>query len=911
MKNTKSKMKIKNRIAFITSIIILTLSFQFNIFNAAPEHFFRQFQNDSESLVIGRIIKTHEDGYFSNAGFMGRYKTESSFPYREFIKYQFDTYLNGDIPESPFIQYTSSTGIQGFFYGMIDSVATKIGIKSGEKRYFINKVTTSLLSSVVLSLFVIFSLKYFGLSAAITSTFFMALSQWLVSVSNNLYWMFFLIIFPFVATCLFLMKHSISGEKSNLKALYCVLFFSILLKSLAGYEYMSSIFIAMITPCIFFAIKDGWGIHLFIRRSIAISIAAILGFFTALIFHAIQLTYQLGSIQNAFSRITGMIKYRTHGDLNHPNELIRKSMESNTMDNILKYLDGQAFYLDGFIGFGGVVPFWHVILFLFFVSLVGYLVVKISFPQHKKLNHGILTATWFSALAPLSWFILAKGHSYVHFHLNYVLWYIPFLLLGFSYAGFIIGLLAVNFFNLKPIQKFYFSICLAILASVVSLFYLFSLHKEKMELLSNANLIESFDDTGISLYYSGTSIFYSSKNCGENLDTRFFFHAYPVSPDNLLENMKNNGYLNLDFLWKTKQIYGKYFPRDVCATSIQLPNYPLSGIRTGQYIERTRLWQNYIDLSEKRFVTSFQPFNLSDAQWQNGIHRTRASFFVENTFPNRQSLKIGDALIFSGSGERMIQNLSYSDRYINIIVSGASLSPETDGYPHTIETNESNSINTRKMKLLSDANLIESFDDAGISLYHSRTDIAYSSKNCTENLDTRFFLHAYPANSNNLPESMKANGYFNLDFLWNKKQIYGKHSEKDVCVASIGLPIYPISGILTGQYDSQGRLWQNHIDLNGRRFVTSFQPFNLSDTQWENGIHRTRAGFFVENSFQNRQSLKIGDTLEFSSSGERTIQNLTYSERYINIIVSGEPLVAEEDGYPHSVEIKNPDARNH
>ncbi len=33
----------------------------------------------------------------------------------------------------------------------------------------------------------------------------------------------------------------------------------------------------------------------------------------------------------------------------------------------------------------------------------------------------------FSALAPLSWFIVASGHSYGHLQINFVLWTLPFL----------------------------------------------------------------------------------------------------------------------------------------------------------------------------------------------------------------------------------------------------------------------------------------------------------------------------------------------------------------------------------------------------------------------------------------------------------------------------------------------------
>lgn len=51
---------------------------------------------------------------------------------------------------------------------------------------------------------------------------------------------------------------------------------------------------------------------------------------------------------------------------------------------------------------------------------------------------------WFSILSPLSWFVLAKVHSYVHTHINHVLWSMPFILLSMAFSGYIIKNLLVD-----------------------------------------------------------------------------------------------------------------------------------------------------------------------------------------------------------------------------------------------------------------------------------------------------------------------------------------------------------------------------------------------------------------------------------------------------------------------------------
>ncbi len=40
-----------------------------------------------------------------------------------------------------------------------------------------------------------------------------------------------------------------------------------------------------------------------------------------------------------------------------------------------------------------------------------------------------------SVLAPLSWFVIFKAHSYLHAHLNFIVWQLPFAILGFAMCG--------------------------------------------------------------------------------------------------------------------------------------------------------------------------------------------------------------------------------------------------------------------------------------------------------------------------------------------------------------------------------------------------------------------------------------------------------------------------------------------
>ena len=100
---------------------------------------------------------------------------------------------------------------------------------------------------------------------------------------------------------------------------------------------------------------------------------------------------------------------------------------------------------------------------------------------------------------------------------------------------------------------------------------------------------------------------------------------------------------------------------------------------------------------------------------------------------------------------------------------------------------------------------------SNFNVYLDRNRLIYSkSSACTDqDHDTSFFLHVEPASLNDLPEHRKQYNFDNLNFvLKNQGARY-----KEQCIASVGLPDYPIARIETGQFTPEQRIWQDTIDL--------------------------------------------------------------------------------------------------
>ena len=101
---------------------------------------------------------------------------------------------------------------------------------------------------------------------------------------------------------------------------------------------------------------------------------------------------------------------------------------------------------------------------------------------------------------------------------------------------------------------------------------------------------------------------------------------------------------------------------------------------------------------------------------------------------------------------------------------------------------------------------------AAYAVYRSGTTLTYFREPCADG-DTKatFFLHLIPAEAANLPGHRKQYGFDNRDFAFPKYGLIfaGK------CLALVTLPDYAIASIRTGQYTSDGQLWEE--TLSGTR----------------------------------------------------------------------------------------------
>ena len=165
-----------------------------------------------------------------------------------------------------------------------------------------------------------------------------------------------------------------------------------------------------------------------------------------------------GSYINGINHILYSLEKRTHSSSLVLPKTIASSLEASTTSVVAKYLNGIFFdannYLHSSNRFVSFFVFKVRYLYLIFVFLIAsvFLYFRRKTCDSEKDGQSyiaLIYATWFSILAPLSWFIIFKAHSYIHTHMNYIVWQMPFTIFGFAVCGLVLKNTFLNSIRLK------------------------------------------------------------------------------------------------------------------------------------------------------------------------------------------------------------------------------------------------------------------------------------------------------------------------------------------------------------------------------------------------------------------------------------------------------------------------------
>jgi len=421
---------------FAISAILLAVNFYANVLKSANQTWFENHQmvDYGENLVVARLILAQKKGVFSKAGLGGRYSNTMS--HHNF--YTDNIELRGK--QAHYMIYKSQIGGQGVMFAIIDKM-TSFSNSTNIKQF---RLFTSFLTAIAFSLIVLWFYLNFGLGCALFVLITTLFSQWITVFGRNIFWSLWAFYLPFVTT-LFLLYLEEKGVSISGKLFQIILFLSVFLKCFyTGYEYITTALVMMLVPFVYYGVYSDWDLKNWVTRVLRTSVTAIVAVLSTLVILIYQISSTFGKLEVGFRHIINSFLKRTYGNPDDFPKMFRASLESNIFDVIAKYWNGMVFFEK--VSYGELI-----LVFMFFSALVfisrSYSKKLASF---RKRNIALVVTTWFSILAPLSWFVVFKGHSDLHAHMNFITWHMPFTLFGFGVVGAVLTCLVKDRLENRP-----------------------------------------------------------------------------------------------------------------------------------------------------------------------------------------------------------------------------------------------------------------------------------------------------------------------------------------------------------------------------------------------------------------------------------------------------------------------------
>lgn len=444
LKQLKQPESIKKIAIWVVSILLLFLGFFSNSWRVADQHWFNTHQRDTEGHVMGRMVKSRQDGIFSAGGLNGDgtlKDVEQEWIASKQLGTQYLAYLY-ELSFEEFFTYNSQPGGQGMIFSLLDRLIPF----SPQTKLKLFYVLTALLSAVALTFIIDWFYEEFGLLSALFVIGSAVLSQWLTVFGKNLWWSLWAFYLPMIVVLSFLKRHRVPENRQYLW-FGILIFISMSIKCfINGYEYITTTLIMMMTPCIYYAILDKWSR----QQCLKWVLAAGIGTGVAVLLSMLMLCFQIGAVKGEFmhgiKHVIWSFGKRTYASPTDYPPIYAASLEAGTIGVVITYMNGVFFDLNNYISLENAFVQKHLFKIRYFYLIVLFIAISdLLFLLNNKMDaarrtqhSALIWTTWFSILAPLSWFVIFKAHSYIHTHMSFLLWQMPFTLFGFAVLGYAI-----------------------------------------------------------------------------------------------------------------------------------------------------------------------------------------------------------------------------------------------------------------------------------------------------------------------------------------------------------------------------------------------------------------------------------------------------------------------------------------
>lgn len=421
-------------------LAVLILNSYSNFFGLIRDDKFDGFDLFDESFISGRLARSEKEGVFSVSGFPGVNYDKDAVATKNINKLsmkdrsdvvlevrdlQLAYYEGKEKTPNDFFPYLSQPGGQGIFFSTLSEVSPFDNVVNFKIFKFINV----LLLTLCLTSFISWCYRNYSFLSAFSVLFFLAVSSFVINIGSLIWWSLWALYLPFITVLLLLdKKHKNLNSISYSKILFWTFIVFLIKCIFTGFEFAPTIVFSVISPIVYYFYLEKKKISSFIVFSFKMLSTVALACISGMAILITQLKFYFGTWGEATDYIVNSFLRRAsleHADYEVPKNAIYLIFK--------KYLKGNAFDIYIFEKYNIVIPYIAV----FALVAISMLVIFFYYRRKQfsvKCNALLLTFS-VSIICPYSWFFIFKEHALVHLHIDYIVWYLPFLLFGFAIIG--------------------------------------------------------------------------------------------------------------------------------------------------------------------------------------------------------------------------------------------------------------------------------------------------------------------------------------------------------------------------------------------------------------------------------------------------------------------------------------------
>jgi hypothetical protein len=397
----------------VIACIVLTAIYWGNLFRFNPALIDKAYDDTSEASVVGRLARAAADGVFTHTDLGSNTDAQHPSSVADNYDRQVRFFEHPELLHSlvlDYANYPSHFGMQGFVFALIDLVDP---LPRNLRLSFYHLLASLFTASMFVWMAAILRSK-FGWAAFFGFLLPVAIEPMFSGLAPNLCWFAgsWLVPIPFG---MLLADEDDARRKYVLLGLMLLAF---LFRFLSGYEFVPTIILATGVGCML-TVKERPDIfrHVF-RNASSVILVGVGAFAIAAVLHVAKQGGFTVFMTKAANRMVG-------DDASLQNQLILGKFQPIGAV-VWAYLGGN--YVTLIKSFGILLT----LLALYAILILLDERFNWFYGAARRKLQVLALAVLASFAAPLSWFILGKGHSFDHMPYDMAMWYVPTVPLGFA-----------------------------------------------------------------------------------------------------------------------------------------------------------------------------------------------------------------------------------------------------------------------------------------------------------------------------------------------------------------------------------------------------------------------------------------------------------------------------------------------